>query len=45
MPLADTHFTNSRREGRMLPPVGQRCHPHIEAAIIDAHEGTDEGVN
>ena len=25
MPLAVTHFTNSRREGRMLLPLGQRC--------------------
>jgi hypothetical protein len=25
MPLAVTHLTNSRREGRMLPPLGQRC--------------------
>src|ERR1700676_2591424 len=25
MPLAVTHLTNSRREGRMLPPLVQRC--------------------
>ena len=29
MPLAVTDFTNSRREGRMLPPLGQRCCEHI----------------
>ena len=45
MPLADTHFTNSRREGRIFLPVGRRCHPHIEAAIVNAHGGLTTDAN
>src|SRR5215468_9685765 len=36
MPLAVTHFTNSRREGRMLPPLAQCCHAWSETNPIDA---------
>ena len=29
IPLAVTHLTNSRREGRMLSPFGQRCYERV----------------
>jgi hypothetical protein len=29
IPLAVTHLTNSRREGRMLSPFGQHCYERV----------------
>src|SRR5947199_10565368 len=39
MPLAVTHFTNSRREGCMLLPHGQRCHGRFDKSAMDACPG------
>src|ERR1700731_4741285 len=34
MPLAVTHLTNSRREGRMLSPLGRRCYERVGTSFI-----------
>src|SRR5437660_6377110 len=34
IPLAVTHLTNSRREGRMLPPLVQRCYERVGTSFI-----------